>query len=155
MLQQIFRRTFTLFAIGMFLDCPSSLARWRIPGVLQYFAFSYAWCALAVVLTGSWDGEPGAAAQAALDLNEPSDTFRDLRFFWREWPAVGLAPLLWLVLTFMVQVPGCPTGYLGPGGRSDDHNYADVEDCTGGSHRWGSCCCAPRYARRARLKTGK
>ena len=130
MLIDIARRTATLFAIGLFLDCPDSIASWRIPGVLQYFAFSYAWVSLAVVLCGSWDGEAATAAAAALDSQEGH--FRDLSHFWREWPVVALAPALWLVLSFGVHVPGCGYGYLGPGGRSGGDGY---EECTGGSHR--------------------
>jgi heparan-alpha-glucosaminide N-acetyltransferase len=42
------------------------------------------------------------------------------------------APLLWLVLTFAVEVPGCGRGYLGPGGLSE----FGMEKCTGGSHRY-------------------
>ena len=32
-------------------------------------------------------------------------------------------------VTFLVYVPGCGRGYLGPGGLHDDGNY---ENCTGG-----------------------
>jgi len=144
MLTQIARRSATLCAIGLFLDCPDTLGTWRLPGVLQYFAFSYAWVALAMVLTGSWDGAPGAAAEEAAALASTQgardqhsagaheDPWRDLRYFWREWPVVLAAPLLWLVLTFAVEVPGCGRGYLGPGGLSE----FGMEKCTGGSHRY-------------------
>uniref|UniRef100_A0A8C6LKF3 Heparan-alpha-glucosaminide N-acetyltransferase n=1 Tax=Nothobranchius furzeri TaxID=105023 RepID=A0A8C6LKF3_NOTFU len=37
---------------------------------------------------------------------------------------------LWLFLTFLLPVPGCPTGYLGPGGIGDMGRYSD---CTGGA----------------------
>jgi len=144
MLTQIARRSATLCAIGLFLDCPGTLGTWRFPGVLQYFAFSYAWVSLAMVLTGSWDGAPGAAAEEAAaraspqgthdqdSANAPVDPWRDLRYFWREWPVVLATPLLWLVLTFAVDVPGCGRGYLGPGGLSE----VGMEKCTGGSHRY-------------------
>lgn len=33
---------------------------------------------------------------------------------------------------FTIQVPGCPTGYIGPGGRGD---YGAYPGCTGGTHR--------------------
>jgi heparan-alpha-glucosaminide N-acetyltransferase len=130
MATQIARRAATLIAVGLFLDCPATVATWRLPGVLQYFAVSYAWVSLAVVLTGSWDGAPGAAAEAAALASD--DPWRDFRFFWREWPVVAMAPLLWLALTFRVEVPGCGRGYLGPGGFSE----AGKEACTGGSHRF-------------------
>lgn len=150
MLKQIGTRALKLIAVGLFLDCPRTLGTWRFPGVLQYFAFSYSWCALSVVMTGSWDGKPGQLAQDALDelsegiyeiymFQHPTrffimcfvpDNFLDLRFFWREWPLILSAPLMWLVLTFGVSVPGCPLGYLGPGGLTRNDGA-----CTGGSHR--------------------
>ncbi len=66
MLVQILRRSATLCAIGLWLSS-DVWGVWRIPGVLQYFGFSYCWCALVVVLCGSWDGEPGHRAQASLE----------------------------------------------------------------------------------------
>lgn len=33
-------------------------------------------------------------------------------------------------LTFLLPVPGCPTGYLGPGGLADNSSYFN---CTGGA----------------------
>jgi heparan-alpha-glucosaminide N-acetyltransferase len=46
---------------------------------------------------------------------------------------LGVLPLVAanLLLTFTLRVPGCPTGYLGPGGLSDDGAY---RNCTGGAH---------------------
>lgn len=45
----------------------------------------------------------------------------------------GLLPLITLNLlaTFLLPVPGCPTGYLGPGGTSEQGRFAN---CTGGAH---------------------
>lgn len=61
--------------------------------------------ALTVVLSGSWDGAGGVAAQRALEANDPKDAaFRDLKHFWREWPWAMLAPATWLMLTFWVSV---------------------------------------------------
>lgn len=37
-----------------------------------------------------------------------------------------------MLLTFVVPVPGCPTGYLGPGGLSDHSKH---EECVGGAHK--------------------
>lgn len=46
---------------------------------------------------------------------------------------LGLLPLVALNLsaTFLLPVPGCPTGYLGPGGTADGGKY---QNCTGGAH---------------------
>ena len=49
---------------------------------------------------------------------------------------MGGVLLLYLCLQYLVDVPGCPKGYLGPGGLalSDKQSH-----CTGGAHR--SVCC--------------
>ncbi|KAF1788638.1 hypothetical protein GQ600_26573 [Phytophthora cactorum] len=46
---------------------------------------------------------------------------------------LGVLPLVLvnLLLTFTLHVPGCPTGYLGPGGIADGGAY---RNCTGGAH---------------------
>ncbi len=36
-------------------------------------------------------------------------------------------------LTFLLPVPGCPSGYLGPGGLQNEGQY---RNCTGGSARY-------------------
>ena len=41
--------------------------------------------------------------------------------------------VLWLLLTLLVAVPGCPTGYQGVGGIGDLHKY---QNCTGGSAQY-------------------
>uniref|UniRef100_A0A672I284 Heparan-alpha-glucosaminide N-acetyltransferase catalytic domain-containing protein n=1 Tax=Salarias fasciatus TaxID=181472 RepID=A0A672I284_SALFA len=55
---------------------------------------------------------------ASLDLS--ADVFQDTRW----------SRFAWLCLTFLLPVPGCPTGYLGPGGIGDMGLYAN---CTGGA----------------------
>uniref|UniRef100_A0A669ETS7 Heparan-alpha-glucosaminide N-acetyltransferase n=1 Tax=Oreochromis niloticus TaxID=8128 RepID=A0A669ETS7_ORENI len=46
------------------------------------------------------------------------------------WLCVILLEVLWLFLTFLLPVPDCPTGYLGPGGIGDMGLYVN---CTGGA----------------------
>ena len=36
-------------------------------------------------------------------------------------------------LTFQLPVPGCPTGYLGPGGLAENNSHPN---CTGGAAMW-------------------
>ena len=36
---------------------------------------------------------------------------------------------VWILITFLLPVPNCPTGYLGPGGK---HNHGKYWNCTGG-----------------------
>uniref|UniRef100_A0A3P8Y0A1 Heparan-alpha-glucosaminide N-acetyltransferase catalytic domain-containing protein n=1 Tax=Esox lucius TaxID=8010 RepID=A0A3P8Y0A1_ESOLU len=122
-------RSTQLFLIGVFVInpnyCQGPLA-WdtlRIPGVLQRLAFSY-------------------LAVAALDLcvarnrldNLPEDAWwhsaRDFLLYWPAWLCVVVLETVWLCLTFLLPVPGCPGGYLGPGGIGDMGQYPN---CTGGA----------------------
>jgi len=43
---------------------------------------------------------------------------------------IGIIIFIWLMLTFVTDVPGCGRGYLGPGGIGDKGEYWD---CTGGA----------------------
>jgi len=49
---------------------------------------------------------------------------------WPQWIVVILITALWSCITFLLPVPGCPTGYLGPGGIADEGQYPN---CTGGA----------------------
>ena len=48
--------------------------------------------------------------------------------------------LAYLLIQFLVPVEGCPTGYMGPGGRSE---YSAYQNCTGGVHRCEEQLCLP------------
>ncbi len=50
--------------------------------------------------------------------------------YWLEWIFVLLSVIIWLLITFLLPVPNCPTGYLGPGGK---HHHGQYENCTGGN----------------------
>lgn len=47
-----------------------------------------------------------------------------------QWAVVIIFAALHVIITFLLPVPGCPTGYLGPGGLS---NNSDFPNCTGGA----------------------
>nr|XP_014352684.1 PREDICTED: heparan-alpha-glucosaminide N-acetyltransferase-like [Latimeria chalumnae] len=55
---------------------------------------------------------------------------RDIFLYWPEWIVVVLLETLWLCVTYRLPVPGCPKGYIGPGGIGDDGKYPN---CTGGA----------------------
>lgn len=55
------------------------------------------------------------------------DHFGDVFPYLVEYLFVALLVLIWFLLTFLLPVPGCPKGYLGPAGRSGN------EGCTGGA----------------------
>uniref|UniRef100_A0A669DD22 Heparan-alpha-glucosaminide N-acetyltransferase n=1 Tax=Oreochromis niloticus TaxID=8128 RepID=A0A669DD22_ORENI len=112
-------RSLQLFIIGVLVInpnyCQGALA-WenlRIPGVLQRLAWSYLVVALGFIFQDAW-WSPAI----------------DFLLYWPAWLCVILLEVLWLFLTFLLPVPDCPTGYLGPGGIGDMGLYVN---CTGGA----------------------
>lgn len=55
---------------------------------------------------------------------------RDLSESWKQWCVVFVCVAVHTGLTFFLPVPGCPRGYLGPGGLGD---HAQYRNCTGGA----------------------
>ncbi|KAH7470622.1 Heparan-alpha-glucosaminide N-acetyltransferase [Phytophthora ramorum] len=97
------QRAVKLFALGLFVNNGDSWSEWRIPGVLQSLSVAY----LAVTVA-SWcfpRHNHGAANQHRM-------------WGFVSWHLMfGVIPLTVtnLLLTFALHVPGCPTGYIGPG----------------------------------------
>ncbi|XP_046900987.1 heparan-alpha-glucosaminide N-acetyltransferase isoform X1 [Hypomesus transpacificus] len=122
-------RSMQLFLIGVFIINPNyclgplSWDTLRIPGVLQRLAFSY----LVVACLDL------CVARTRLD-NLPMDAWwfpvREFLLYWPAWLVVVALETLWLCLTFLLPVPDCPNGYLGPGGIGDMGLYPN---CTGGA----------------------
>lgn len=52
--RKVLRRGATLFLLGLFLNNGHDLPHWRIPGVLQYFAVAFLFCALLNLLVPQW-----------------------------------------------------------------------------------------------------
>ncbi|XP_018411417.1 PREDICTED: heparan-alpha-glucosaminide N-acetyltransferase-like [Nanorana parkeri] len=59
-----------------------------------------------------------------------SAAVRDIVAYWPEWIIMIALETVSLCLTFLLPVPGCPTGYLGPGGIG---SYGQYPNCTGGA----------------------
>ncbi|WAQ97294.1 HGNAT-like protein [Mya arenaria] len=125
MFVKILRRSLTLFALGILVNSGGShnFQHWRIMGVLQRFALTY-------LVT--------ASSQLAfmLNVNKAPTKFpliKDLTLYWKEWIVQLSLVVLHLSLTFFMPVPGCPTGYIGPGGLANDGGGKDVFNCTGGA----------------------
>ncbi|XP_077206986.1 heparan-alpha-glucosaminide N-acetyltransferase-like isoform X2 [Paroedura picta] len=122
-------RTVVLFVIGVcFLnygpaDGPLSWSWARIPGVLQRLGFTYFVLALMQTCFGIKDLD-------SYQLGNWWASVRDVLLYWPEWIIAAALETLWLCLTFMLPVPGCPRGYLGPGGIGD---YGMYRNCTGGA----------------------
>ncbi|KAI7811150.1 heparan-alpha-glucosaminide N-acetyltransferase isoform X1 [Triplophysa rosa] len=129
LLGKIFWRGLQLFLIGVIIINPNycqgplSWDSLRIPGVLQRLSFTY------LVVAGL----DVVVAQDQL-TNLSSETrwysLHDVFLYWPAWLCVIALEIVWLCLTFLLPVPGCPTGYLGPGGIGDFNQYPS---CTGGA----------------------
>ncbi|XP_026214918.1 LOW QUALITY PROTEIN: heparan-alpha-glucosaminide N-acetyltransferase [Anabas testudineus] len=129
LLRKVVWRSLQLFIIGVFIINPNycqgplSWANLRIPGVLQRLAWSYLVVACLDLLV----------ARSHLDILTRDAWWSpglDILLYWPAWLCVLLLEIIWLCLTFLLPVPNCPTGYLGPGGIGDMGLYAN---CTGGA----------------------
>ncbi|XP_059194489.1 heparan-alpha-glucosaminide N-acetyltransferase isoform X2 [Centropristis striata] len=129
LLRKIVWRSVQLFLIGVFIINPNycqgpiSFENLRIPGVLQRLAWSYLAVACLDLLV----------ARGHLDILTTEAWWSpglDILLYWPAWLCVLLLEIIWLCLTFLLPVPDCPTGYLGPGGIGDMGLYAN---CTGGA----------------------
>uniref|UniRef100_A0A3P9HBB6 Heparan-alpha-glucosaminide N-acetyltransferase n=1 Tax=Oryzias latipes TaxID=8090 RepID=A0A3P9HBB6_ORYLA len=129
LLRKIVWRSIQLFLIGVFIINPNycqgalSWENLRIPGVLQRLAFSY-------LVVASLDLMVARGHLDVLQTDAWWSPFLDVLLYWPAWVVVLLLEVLWLSLTFLLPVPDCPTGYLGPGGIGDMGLYAN---CTGGA----------------------
>ncbi|KAJ1142351.1 hypothetical protein NDU88_008677, partial [Pleurodeles waltl] len=107
LLRKITWRTIVLMVIGLFFlnygpaDGPLSWSWARIPGVLQRLGFTYFTIALMQTCFGKNIQDCKTVAWWA--------PVRDVVLYWPEWIVIGLLETLWLSLTFLLSVPGCPT----------------------------------------------
>lgn len=54
----------------------------------------------------------------------------DLWDGWAQWICSLVFAGIWMIVTFILEVPNCGSGYLGPGGL---HNQGKFMNCTGGA----------------------
>jgi len=135
-LLRICRRSFILMLLGLFLNSKwidhdrwSSWSELRLTGVLQRFSISY--LVVASVYAMGFEADhwiktksgsnrvPHLSGIAALSLEL----------------LIAVSNLsIYIYLTFFFNYnSSCPTGYTGPGGRTEDGKY---ENCTGGAASW-------------------
>uniref|UniRef100_A0A803WDY9 Heparan-alpha-glucosaminide N-acetyltransferase n=1 Tax=Ficedula albicollis TaxID=59894 RepID=A0A803WDY9_FICAL len=126
-LRKILWRSFVLILLGIIVVNPNyclgplSWDNLRIPGVLQRLGFTYLVVAALELLftrpdSGTWEGQFPA--------------LQDILPYWPQWIFILVLEAIWLCLTFLLPVPDCPRGYLGPGGIGDFGKYPN---CTGGA----------------------
>lgn len=129
LLRKVVWRSVQLFIIGVLIINPNycqgplSWDNLRIPGVLQRLAWSY-------LVVASLDLLVARGRLDNLSVNAWWFRGSDILLYWPAWLFVLLLEVVWLCLTFLLPVPGCPIGYLGPGGIGDKGLYAN---CTGGA----------------------
>lgn len=122
---KILRRSFILFALGFLVSSGGSnnFKKWRIMGVLQRFSLTY-FITATVHMFAMKDSNVG--------VNGKWKNIRDIMNYWGEWIVHLLLLFIHICITFLLKVPGCPTGYLGPGGLANDGD-GNVSLCTGGA----------------------
>lgn len=122
----VLRRSLTLLALGVIMSNLGNrdIYRVRIPGVLQRLGTAYLFV---------------ASVETFLMRTQPIFTYdshgilfhvRDLIESWPQWTFTIVTALIHTGITMYLPVPGCPTGYLGPGGKADHGAYPN---CTGGA----------------------
>ncbi|NXX88924.1 HGNAT acetyltransferase, partial [Centropus bengalensis] len=128
-LGKILWRSFLLILLGIIVVNPNyclgplSWDNLRIPGVLQRLGFSYLVVAALELLFTRAGADSGT-------VETPCPALKDILPYWPQWIFILMLEVIWLCLTFLLPVPGCPRGYLGPGGIGDFGNYPN---CTGGA----------------------
>jgi len=120
---RIVKRTALLFLLGLTLNSKrtNDLDILRIPGVLQRFAVTYFIVASLELVLKSDSEEIPQTWWAPL---------RDIVHSWAQWFIIIAMIALHTAFTFLLPVPGCPEGYLGPGGLHEGGQYFN---CTGGA----------------------
>ncbi|NWI62509.1 HGNAT acetyltransferase, partial [Todus mexicanus] len=106
-LGKILWRSFLLILLGIIVVNPNyclgplSWDNLRIPGVLQRLGFTYlVVAALELLFT-----RPGAETGT---LETPCPALQDILPFWPQWVFMLILEAIWLCLTFLLPVPGCP-----------------------------------------------
>ncbi|XP_024620804.1 heparan-alpha-glucosaminide N-acetyltransferase [Neophocaena asiaeorientalis asiaeorientalis] len=129
LLGKIAWRSFLLICIGIVIVNPNyclgplSWEKTRIPGVLQRLGGTYFVVAVLELLFAKPVPEICTSERSCFSL-------LDITSSWPQWLFILMLEGVWLALTFFLPVPGCPTGYLGPGGLGDWGKYPN---CTGGA----------------------
>lgn len=120
------QRAFILILLGLMLNSihTKSLKDLRFPGVLQLLAVTYFICATIETVFGK------AYTQDDLLQFGRFTVIRDILNNWAQWLIILAIVATHTFITFLLPVPNCPKGYLGPGGY---HEFGKFANCTGGA----------------------
>ncbi|XP_076662795.1 heparan-alpha-glucosaminide N-acetyltransferase isoform X1 [Andrena cerasifolii] len=121
------QRTFTLILLGLMLNSmeSKSLSDLRFPGVLQLLAVSYFVCATLETIFMK------PHSQNTLTQFGRFAMLGDILDSWPQWVVMICILAIHTLITFLLSVPGCPRGYLGPGGEYD--HRGKYINCTAGA----------------------
>ncbi|KAG8306121.1 hypothetical protein J6590_108711 [Homalodisca vitripennis] len=119
------RRTTALVALGLLVNMfgHDDLSTARFCGVLQRLGMAH--LVVSTLEITFMKKQPSFQVRRWLPISELVES-------WCQWLVIMLLVAIHLVVTFHLPVPGCPTGYLGPGGVG---NYSWAPHCTGGAAR--------------------
>ncbi|XP_011685533.1 PREDICTED: heparan-alpha-glucosaminide N-acetyltransferase [Wasmannia auropunctata] len=125
----ILKRSFLLFLIGVALNTlgtDAQLENIRIFGVLQRFGVTYLVVGLVYLCFPPQQSKTLQKSSSIWIIREMQDILSLLP----HWSVMLILVIVHCALTFSLPIPGCPAGYLGPGGRHEDGAYFN---CTGGA----------------------
>lgn len=122
-LHQVARRSLMLSLIGIVLS--SAHVSWidvRFAGVLQRLAAMY-------LIVGALEC---AFMRTSQNITPGRSLFRDISAGWQQWLATMVLVALQVCITLLVSAPGCPRGYMGPGGLHLSAFGKNLQNCTAG-----------------------
>ncbi|KAE8742323.1 hypothetical protein FOCC_FOCC012123 [Frankliniella occidentalis] len=116
------RRSVMLVLLGLLLNSfghlHNDLSNFRFGGVLQRLGASF------FIIS--------SVETIFMNLQGPSQygLLSDFWDGWAQWVCALAFAGTWMLITFLVDVPNCGPGYVGPGGL---HKFGKFENCTGGA----------------------
>ncbi|KAL4703761.1 hypothetical protein ACJJTC_017549 [Scirpophaga incertulas] len=120
---QVVRRSIVLSLIGIILSSVNvSWDNVRLPGVLQRLAAMY-------LIVGSLEC---AFMSTNQNITPGHSLFRDIAAGNRQLLATVIMVAVQVCVTLTVAAPGCPAGYMGPGGLHMSKYNVNLQNCTGG-----------------------
>lgn len=131
MVVRVLTRAVKLYLLNFLINNDNDFARVRAFGVLFYFSFSYLVIGCIDALLPPSTSRPDDAAIPAQAL--AASLYLDVGRYYKQWSVMLALWALYFGLQFGLPVPGCPTGYIGPGGLADGGAFAA---CTGGAHKY-------------------
>jgi len=126
---RVIKRSIILVFLGLIINSEggnNDLSTMRFPGVLQRFGVTY-------MVVGVMESMLLPRQYPDISMRGAMGPVLDLTTSAWQWLAALFCLALHTAITFQLPVPGCPTGYLGPGGLAGNRSHPK---CTGGAAMW-------------------